>query len=65
MTREKAKFVPREKMSKKNQRELNLNKRCAWSISPITRLVENKKLYNRRKIQDGDNFRNEPSYLFV
>ncbi|MDF2684981.1 MAG: hypothetical protein K0S55_162 [Clostridia bacterium] len=57
------KFIPKEKMSKKKQRELNVVKRSDWGMCPITRRVENKRLYNRKKVQNGDDFRNEPSFL--
>jgi len=44
------KFVPFEKLSKKQQRELNNQKRRTWGeISPVTRRPENPKAYNRKK----------------
>lgn len=42
-------FVPYEKMSKKRKKELNEQKRLVWRISPVSRAVESKKVYNRRK----------------
>ncbi len=42
-------FVPYEKMSKKRKKELNEQKRLVWKISPVSRAVESKKVYNRRK----------------
>ena len=42
-------FVPYEKMSKKRKKELNEQKRFVWKISPVSRAVESKKIYNRRK----------------
>ena len=43
-------FIPKEKMSKKAQKKLAAEKRGAWAFSPVTRKVESKKLYNRKKI---------------
>ena len=44
----KIKYVPYEKMSKKAQKELNQKKRNSWGeLSPVTRIVPNKKAYNR------------------
>lgn len=42
-------FIPREKMSKKARKELDKARRNEWSISPVTRKVESKKHYDRRK----------------
>ena len=42
-------FVPLSKMSKKARKERNREKRTLWSFSPVTRKVESKKRYNRRK----------------
>jgi len=42
-------FVPKEKMSKKARKELNRQRRKVWDCSPVTKTVESKKLYNRRK----------------
>ena len=44
-----AKFVSREKLSKKARKELDNQKRTVWVFSPTTKKVESKKLYNRRK----------------
>lgn len=43
------KFVPREKMSKKAQKEENRKKRRTWEFSPVTRQVESRKIYNRKR----------------
>lgn len=37
------KFIPREKMSKKARRELDLEQRRVWTVPPVTRKIENKK----------------------
>ena len=43
------KFIPREKLGKKARRALDAEKRATWSFSPVTRKVENKKHYDRKK----------------
>ncbi len=46
------KFIPFEKLSKKEQRRRNAQRRGSWQgISPVTRRAENPKAYNRRKAQ--------------
>jgi hypothetical protein len=43
-------FIPSEKLSKKAKRELDKSKRQTWeSVKPVTRKIESKKLYKRRK----------------
>ena len=42
-------FISKEKMSKKARRQLDRQRRATWSFSPITRRVESKKIYNRKK----------------
>lgn len=43
-------FVPREKLGKKARRSLDKAKRRTFeTISPVTKTVESKKLYSRRK----------------
>ena len=42
-------FIPREKLGKKARKRLDSERRAAWSFSPVTRKIESKKLYNRRK----------------
>ena len=44
-----AKFISREKLSKKARKKLDNQKRTVWAFSPTTRKVESKKLYNRKK----------------
>ncbi|MBQ7546904.1 MAG: hypothetical protein IJT41_08065 [Clostridia bacterium] len=44
------KFVPYEKLSKKEKREVSRKRRRTWSgISPVTRRPENPKAYNRQQ----------------
>ena len=44
-----ARFIPRDKMSKKAQKELDRQRRVTWKFSPVTKTVESKKLYSRKK----------------
>ena len=44
-----ARFVPKDKLSKKARKELNRQKRVTWEFSPVTKTVESRKKYNRRK----------------
>ena len=46
------KFIPYEKLSKKEQRRRNAAKRTTWGrLSPVTRRSENPRAYKRRKAQ--------------
>ena len=52
-----ARFVPREKLSKKAQKELNRQRRVTWEFSPVTKTVESRKIYSRkRKAQYRDDY---------
>ena len=44
------KLIPRDKLSKKARRKLDMEKRTIWVFAPTMRIVENKKLYNRKRI---------------
>ena len=44
-----ARFVPKGKLSKKAQKELNCQQRTMWDFSPVSRAVDSKKLYNRKR----------------
>ena len=44
-----ARFVPKEKLSKKARKELNRQRRRMWDFSPVTKTVDSRKLYNRKK----------------
>ncbi len=55
-----------KKLSKKKQKELNSKNRRGWGeVSPVTRVVENKKRYNRKRKAriETDDFTYEP-FLF-
>lgn len=42
------KFISQDKMSKKARKKLNNQKRATWEHSPVTKIVESKKRYNRK-----------------
>ena len=47
------KFIPYEKLSKKEKRKLDQAKRQTWGqLNPVTRKPENSKAYNRNKARD-------------
>ena len=43
-------FVPREKLGKKAKKKMAAEKRTTWAFSPVTRKIESKKIYNRKRI---------------
>jgi len=44
------KFVPYEKLSKKQKREIDSRARATWgAMSPVTRKPERSNVYNRKK----------------
>ena len=43
------KFIPYEKLSKKEKRAMDARGRTLWSRSPVTRKPANPKAYDRRK----------------
>ena len=46
------KFIPYEKLSKKQKKEMDKKRRQTWGdMSPVTRRAENSKAYNRKKLQ--------------
>ena len=46
------KFIPYEKLSKKEKRKLDQAKRQTWGeLNPVTRKPQTSKAYNRRKAQ--------------
>lgn len=46
------KFIPFEKLSKKQKRERNAARRGSWGgLSPVTRRPENPKAYKRKKLR--------------
>ena len=50
------KFIPYEKLSKKEQQKLDRAKRGTWGqLNPVTRKPANSKAYNRKRAQDRKN----------
>ena len=46
------KFIPYEKLSKKEKRKMDLAKRQTWGdLNPVTRKPQNSKAYNRKRAQ--------------
>ncbi len=46
------KYIPHEKLSKKEKRKLDTAKRTTWgNLNPITRSPQSSKAYNRKKAQ--------------
>lgn len=43
------KFIPKEKLGKKARKRLDSEQRTTWALSPVTKKVESKKLYNRKR----------------
>ena len=52
-----ARFVPKDKLSKKAQKELNRQRRVTWDFSPVTKTIDSEKLYSRKR-----NARNRDDY---
>ena len=47
------KFIPYEKLSKKEKHKMDLAKRQTWGeLNPVTRKPENSKAYNRSKARN-------------
>ena len=47
-------MIPFEKLSKRQQKELNAQKRITWGFSPVSRVKRSKKLYDRNKQKEDD-----------
>ena len=55
------KFIPYEKLSKKEKRKMDLAKRQTWGeLNPVTRKPENSKAYNRNKARNRKREYHEP-----
>ena len=55
------KFIPYEKLSKKEKRKLDLAKRQTWGeLNPVIRKPENSKAYNRNKARNWKREYHEP-----
>jgi hypothetical protein len=47
------KFIPYEKLSKKEKRKIDTSRRQTWGeLNPVTRRPENSRAYNRKKAQN-------------
>lgn len=45
-------MIPLKKQSKRAQREYHLSQRNSWGdVNPVTRTVESKKVYSRKKLK--------------
>ena len=42
-------FVPKDKLGKKARKELNRQRRVTWDFSPVTKTVDSRKRYNRKR----------------
>ena len=55
------KFIPYEKLSKKQKRKTDLAKRQTWGeLNPVTRRPENRKVYKRNKARNWKRVYHEP-----
>ena len=55
------KFIPYEKLSKKEKRKMDLAKRQTWGeLNPVTRKPEHSKAYNRNKARNWKRDYHEP-----
>ena len=60
------KFVPFEKLSKKEQKRLSALKRRDWNgLNPVTRKSENPKAYNRIRHRTDFDFDSVPFFFFI
>lgn len=49
------KMVPLSKQSKKERRKFYSSKRGSWNgISPVTRVVQSRKIYDRKRMKSAD-----------
>lgn len=49
------KMVPLSKQSKKERRKYYSSKRGSWNgISPVTRVVQSRKIYDRKRMKSAD-----------
>lgn len=46
---EQNEFIPKEKMSKKERKKLDEERRVTWGFNPFSRVIPNKKAYDRKK----------------
>ena len=60
------KYIPYEKLSKKEKRKLDAAKRSTWGeLNPVTRKPESSRAYNRKKMQNWKKeLSNSASFLY-
>lgn len=59
-------MIPYEKLSKKQKRQIDRMGRGDWgAISPVTRTVESKKKYNRKRAQSWKRDHDSVPLLFL
>ena len=46
-------MIPKDKMSKKAQREMNRKRRAQWDVKPVTKVIPNKKREKLMKARYG------------
>ena len=55
------KFIPYEKLSKKEKRKLDRSRRSTWGeLSPVTRKPDNSRAYNRNKARNWNRDYRDP-----
>ena len=60
------KYIPYEKLSKKEKRKRDALRRSTWGpLNPVTRKSENSRAYNRRKAQSWKNDSNSVPVVFA
>ena len=63
------KMVPLSKQSKKERRKYYASKRGSWNgVSPVTRVVQSRKIYDRKRMKSADrksNSAREILYYFI
>ena len=60
------KFVPIEKRSKREQRELNARRRGSWNgVNPVTRVPMNSKAYRRANAGNWRSSLRDPASFFA
>jgi hypothetical protein len=59
------KFIPFEKLSKKERQKRNAARRGSWyGLNPVTRKPESSKAYNRRKAQKWSDDSGSVPFIF-
>lgn len=59
------KFIPYKKLSKKEKKKYDSQKRNLWKIKPTERIKQSDKKYSRRKIKAGRNHEDEPAFFIL